>query len=414
MPVLHCPTRLSVSAVPLCAALLWAWPASSHASWPTLELAVRQARARAPEVAAARGEVGVAEAAGVKARLPSVGNPFVQVFVDRSVRSPSAYVQPELYVPIAVPGQRSARIEEANRQLLWRRSEQDGMAGMALGQAVGAYGEATVHHARLQLARSAEHLAREEAALTAERAALQDVTAVDLNLARAEVARYAQQSAEAQLQFLEARGRLAMLTGLSDLGEPTQGPALPAPSRAIRRDWVMARVEQAPLLGALRAAEHYWSAARLRAESEKLQPITFIMWGARTEAGDVRAGGGVGWTLPLLDRNQGEVARVLAERQRVQLAADATRQALRARAEAAVGTWEALHAALDEVENRGIPAALAVVEATDESRRAGKVDRLRVILARRDLVAAQDRRLQLLQSAWTAYGMLAGVLGELP
>lgn len=399
-----------------------AWGATPP-GWPSLEEAVALAQERAPQVAAARGQVEVAQSAGVRAAMLPIGNPYVQVFVDRTQLGPGGfqqptpwtYVQPELYVPINVPGQRGARMAEADRLLDWRRGERADVQSRVLGEVVVAYGQAVLARQQVQTAQAALELAQEEESIMKQRLALQDATALDVQLAAAETARYAQQRTEAEFQFVEARARLAALTGLHGLALP-DGVALGLP--ALRRNWDQAAlanaVEDAPLLGALRAEENYWAAARTRAEADKIPPITLIAWGSRGDQGEVRLGGGVGWTIPMFDVNQGEVARTLAERSRATATREALRPALHARLLAGLQAHRAVEQALTVLDTQGLPAQQALVASTQAAFVAGKVDRLRVVLARRDLAAARERRLQLLHNAWRAYGEMAAILGVLP
>jgi outer membrane protein TolC len=81
---------------------------------------------------------------------------------------------------------------------------------------------------------------------------------------------------------------------------------------------------------------------------------------------------------------------------------------------AAHETLVTLRSAVESLDHEGLPAAEAVVAATQASFLAGKLERVRVVMARRDLIQARDRRLQLIEDGWRAYGEMAAILGELP
>ena len=87
---------------------------------------------------------------------------------------------------------------------------------------------------------------------------------------------------------------------------------------------------------------------------------------------------------------------------------------MRTRARADIEHYQILMTAIGSLDRAGLPAASRVEEATLAAFRAGKAELLRVINARRDLALARSRRLDLVQRAWSAFGDLAALRGELP
>lgn len=136
--------------------------------------------------------------------------------------------------------------------------------------------------------------------------------------------------------------------------------------------------------------------------------------GGQDEFGQIRVGGGLGWSLPLIRRNEGEIARATAASSRARVDRDAVARALEARVRGLTEQLARTSDAVVELDRDGIPAAEGLVKATDGAFRAGKLELVRVLNARRDLALMRGRRLDLLQNGWTAYGELAAVTGVLP
>ena len=82
--------------------------------FPTLARAIELARARALVVADAQAELGVAKAQVAGARVSALGNPYVEVQVDKGLgATPVSQLQAiaYMYFPVDLGGQRGARIE---------------------------------------------------------------------------------------------------------------------------------------------------------------------------------------------------------------------------------------------------------------------------------------------------------------
>lgn len=173
-------------------------------------------------------------------------------------------------------------------------------------------------------------------------------------------------------------------------------------------------IAQSPTLKALdREARHFELQAE-RAEAERSLPVSLVIMGGRGELGEARVGGGLAWTFPTLRRNEGEIARARAEEARARMLRPSVAHTLQSQAQAAYAEYWASRRAVDALDRVGIPASVRVVDATLESFRAGKLELVRVLNARRDLSGARGRRLDLLSTAWRAYGDLAALRGEQP
>lgn len=399
-------------------ALVASMETSASAAWPPLAEVYKRARERALAVTEAQGNIGVAKSSITGARVSSLGNPSLQVLVDRGERgvTDGAQVLGQLQLPIEVAGQRGRRIREAETFVDWRTMNREEVRARVGGAAIAAYGDALVARARLVLAERGEREAQAEAQYFAARLAAGDVNLVDRSLADAELARWSQLRVEANIMLLRARQELELLMGMGHLDDPPETATPEAPALHVNTsDVFVGRVLNiSPLLRSLGKESQYWQAQRERAEAEKSPPVSLILSGGRGDTGETRYGGGLGWTFPITRRNQGEIARAYAEQGRTEGVREATQRALGIEADHAFEAYTKVRSGIEALDKVGIPAAQRVVDATQAAFLAGKVELVRTFIARRDLAAAQGRRLDFLSTAWHTYGDMVALMGDLP
>jgi cobalt-zinc-cadmium efflux system outer membrane protein len=412
------PRRLG-SALAACALLCFAKP--SRAEFPTLDVAIARARAHALAVADAEGELGVARAQMVGARVSALGNPYSDIQVDRPFSNYDAagrQVQAlsYTYFPIDLGGQRGKRIDEAASLVDWKKIGLVESRAIVTGDVVTAYGEYVVGSARVSEASIGEISAREEAKYFEGRFEAKDTTLYEKSIAEAEVARWVQAKAEAELRVATSRARLSELTGVVDPGAPLPNTTLsPPPLRGSWEDAQVARVaDKAPVISRLGAEKSYWSASIERYEREKIPPISLEVIAGRGGQGEARLGGGAVLTFPVTRRYQGEIAHAEQSLSNASRRLELYRGIVAARLRAARDAIRSVQRALDELDKHGIPALEAAVSASVEGFRAGKIDLTRAMLARRDLAVARARRLDLVEAAWRAYADLVIFNGDIP
>lgn len=384
-------------------------------AWLTLEQAMERARAYAPTVVESEGAVRVAQTAEVGARLPSIGNPYLEVTTGRQ-RLAQLEVEGKLYLPWEVNGQRSARISEAGNLVRWRKLTDRDARARVTGEAVSAWGAVVVAAARVEQAIKAEQEARKEAQWVASRHEMNAATLVERNFAQSETVRWAQSRAEAQLQLHYAQARLAQLTAVPAIGQPASSETATLPQMKVSSEQNLVRraLEGSALLKAYEAEASFWRASAERATRDRNPPVSLVISGGRGDLGEPRVSGGLAWSIPALRRNQGEIARTEAERVRAESLRTSTQGALEARVRGDWQVYQTAAQALQYVDTSGLPATEQLVEAANTAWRAGKGELVQVLIARRDLAAARVRRLDLIETAWRAYGDIVGILGELP
>ena len=386
----------------------------ARAAWPTLQEVWRASRERAPESVRAQTGTILARSESVGARMSSIDNPSLLIVADHGLGptpvGAGAGVQASgaVGVPIEIAGQRSARIRSVEALVSWRESEQAAAEGRAGGAAIVAYGHAVVARARVEQASQAEEQARTEVTWFEARVQAGDATAVDRSLAQTELARYAQFRAEAQIDLVEAKADLRALTGFTDLGDPPPEVEAALPSRLGARRGV-----EAPAVEAFEREQVYWEREGEKAQKARWAPLVVTLTGGQDEFGQVRVGGGLGWSLPAIRGNEGEIERAATGASRARADRDAVARAVEARVRGLGEQLARTSDALAELDRAGIPAAQGLVQATDGAFRAGKLELVRVLNARRDLALMRGRRLDLIESGWRAYGELAALLGAL-
>jgi cobalt-zinc-cadmium efflux system outer membrane protein len=404
---------------PIIGALIAALTARPAWAWPPLDAVWRAAREHAPASVAAQSETARARADGTLARTSSLDNPVVQFNADHGVGRTPAGASSGLVMtgivglPIEIAGQRSARIRAADARLAWKEREQTATEGSAGAAAIEAYGRAVVARARVEQAARAEDQARDELTWFEARTAAGDATAVDRSLAQTELARHAQVRAEAEIDLVGAQADLRALTGLPDVDDPPVDAAGGPPSR--RGGASAARsLASSPRLEAYAREQSYWGEEVEASKARRWAPLQVIVTGGQDEFGQVRLGGGLGWSLPLIRRSDGEIARATTSMDRARREREEVGRALEAVAHGLTEQLARTDDAVVALDRTGIPAAERLVQATDAAFRAGKLELVRVLNARRDLALLRTRRLDLVEGSWRAYGELAAILGVLP
>ena len=407
--------KMAVSLLALCA--FGGAARTARAEFPTLERSIQLAKARAIVVAEAEAEVGVARGQMAGARQSILGNPYVDLQIDKGLNSgQSLQVLGYAYFPVDLTGQRGARIDEAGALIKWRELGVEGARGQATGEAVAVYGEMVLGQARVNAAVAGEQGAREEAKYFQGRLAAKDTTIYETSLAEAEVARWVQSHAEATLRLASARARFAQLTGTVEVDSPPENANPPPPS--LKAEWddgyIAKLVDRAPIITRLNAEKRYWDASVDRYKAERIPPVAFELIGGQGAAGEARLGGGIVLTFPVTRRYQGEISRAEHGREHVIAHLALYRNIIESRMRSARDAYNAVDKAVKELDANGMPALERAVSSSSEAFKLGKIELTRVLLARRDLALARARRLDLIEASWRAYADLTIISGDLP
>ena len=388
---------------------------TARADWLRLDEVVRLAKTQALASVRAEHDVSLAEATMRGAKLPVVGNPYLDLQVDRGSTTKDVQALAYLYVPLEINGVRGARIDESSALITWRRLQSQEAQSLLTGEAIASYGALVVAAARVAENTFGETSARAEATYFEARLKAQDATVYEKYLAEAEVARWVQTKGEALVKLAQARGRVSALTG-RPIDTPPAGTDVTLP--LLRGRWdeaaVGERLARSPLLQPFKLEKEFWTAAVTRAEKETFQPINLTLIGGRGDPGDLRLGGGIAVTFPFTKRNATEIAKAEDSARHVTREENVTLSIVRARLASAYEQIVAVRTTITTLDDSGLPALQKALEAAQDLYKLGKQEISRLLLARRDYAVARGRRLDLLEQGWHAYAELCAITGEAP
>ena len=392
-------------------------PLRAAEPFPSLAVAIERAGTQPTAVREASGAARVAEAQAVGARLSPLGNPYLEVFADRTAarQDPEATLQSNLWLPVEVSGQRSRRITENDRLREWRVAELTAAGVEGIATMVARYGRAVVAAERVRFLEAIVEISRQESAMYEARLKGGDVTVREAKLAAVELSKNRMALGTARSDLARALAAVArLLGGPSVLSPPLHDQPPPAPLWELAARDPAALVSQNPRLLAFARQGAYFSAQAARQAVDSHAPLNVILSAGEGADGSARLGGGLAWTFPLLRRNQGEQARALAERARALDVAEGLRHELLAALQGLLDERVQVRSALAELREHGEPAAEAALEAARSTEQAGKGDLLHVVTARRDLVSVRASGLELEQREWSLLAELVSISGRSP
>ncbi len=317
-PVSSTQTTINYSRFAVLALALWLGNPARAAtpSAVTLDQAVSHALAHHPDIERARAAVEQARAELVGAETYPF-NPRVEASSNGRFRSGESALDFELGVsqPIELGGKRKRRIAVARTDLERRRADLVRAQRVVVAQVTLAYADAWEADALLAVAQAEQRLAAQLLDLTRQRLAEGQGTRLDVNVAAARMGRIEQRVALAAARALEARAMLAAAMGLAATALPraSQGPPAALPRPPALENAVQAALQHRADLDALRRAV---VAARRRIELERAnvwRELEVGVFGGLEDRTDVLAGVRLGLELPVIQRNQGGIARARAD-----------------------------------------------------------------------------------------------------
>ncbi len=388
-------------------------PRQSADSRALLERLVSLARRRAPEVQLGRSALVASRASYARARLAPLGNPLVEVKVDRGAHGVTrdVTVDASLWLPVELSGQRASRGREASDYVRLHEALLERSRAVATGRTVRAFGALAVATRRARVLEELLKVARAESDYYAARVAAGDATERDAAFAALESARHEALLSETRADVVESAGELFELTGWSaEEGRPLDA-TLPV---SATKQPVSAGPLRTPATAALEQRARLHASTFERLGREAWPALGVGVTGGRGDYGEARFGAGLTYAVPLFRANQVERAEAQAERTRTLDELALTRKLVRERVGVIERELGALGQALEVITHRALPAANRAVAAAVETQRAGKGDSLGVLVSRRELSALSLRRLELLAKGWSLLGELTEMTGEVP
>lgn len=386
----------------LCIVLFTASSARGDTATLTRDRVIELARARAPQVLVAQTRVSEARGGVTSARLLARDNPVIEALAGpRWGDERSTEVEVGLAIPIELGGRRGKRTDAARAELRAAEHLTTDEQRRAIGVALAAYYRVLHADALVALAGKRKTLAQELLAVGEARLkAGGDVTKLDLNLARNELA-----LAESEIQVASSSATRARADLAAVLGLKTADVATVTGDLADRRlfDMVVATKERSDL--AARRDEVTAASALVRvADADRWPSLSLRIAYAHEDRGTDILLGGIALSLPLFNRGQGEriAARARQERARVELTA--LENTIAAETDAVRASYAAAVSAVEILEKRALPLATENEQLAHESYRAGKLELPALLVIRRDALATRATHLDRLRDA-----ALAGV-----
>lgn len=381
---------------------------------PRLGLVLEIVSTNAPDVQRGAAFVKASRATMVGAKRPPVGNPDFQIFaetgnVDGSKATKDVFIDGQVVVPWEIWRQRRKRMNESEAYTNLAEASLDTSRAGALSSAVDAYGLVAVSHTRVNVLEDTIEIASAEAEIYKARAEVGDATIRDAKVALLEVARNQVLLAEAQADL---RMGLAMLARLANRRFQTHQAISPEPPWRIPPP--PSKSTELPAVRQAKAEADYHRKTSIRSRAEGKIPLGVLFRLGRGDLGEMRLGGGVTFSLPLFQKNQGAIAQAEASAEQAATVASIEKQAQEIALEGTLLELEQLENALRVIDHDALPAARAAVAAAEEIQRAGKSDILPVLISRRDYAALRLRRLDILGRMWIALGRIVLIRGVEP
>jgi cobalt-zinc-cadmium efflux system outer membrane protein len=388
----------------LAVGLIEPWTGSAQTGSSTEELTPDEVVARAvrdnPELAALRAEVDAALGRVTQAGLRP--NPMVELNGQKAI-SPDSNLSIGLTLPLDLNGRKEGRVGVAERELEMKRvqvAERERRLRSAVRAKIG---DLFAARRDVQVADDLSAVNREGLRLTGERARRGAIPPLEESLLLVEVNRL-----EAQRRLRESRVDVITLelqalaavpagTQLAVRGTLTELPSVPDRATAVaqalaeRPDLLLTRADAATARAriAKEQAEGRWDASV--SVGYQRQDFGFSGLSGITSSGSLRPiqdvfhyfGGGVTITLPVRNRNEGNVAAARAEATAAERRVELTQLVIRQEVEAAFAQYEAARRAL-EIYERGVrDVASQNLETVRKSHELGRTTLLDVIAEQR-------------------------------
>ena len=347
-------------------------------------------------------ELGVARAELVAAGL--LPNPeFVYLFgVDQKA------LRYAFDLPIEAIWLRPIRLRAAHREAE-RTTQRLVQAGLDLIRDVRqAYADAVLARERERIAGDTLALRQRVAELAEARLAAGEAAPQEPAAARIDALAASQEAARAAYDLAAAHERLRHVLGIVELRDPLTLDAGPLP-----RHEVAANEQEADALTAeaLATRPDLQAADRAVAAAGERVRLAQVGWFRLLGIGDATAGQrtghefgpGMRFTVPLFNKNEGEIARACAALERAIRQRQTVRQQAAADLRRALVLYEQARTELDSLESRVAPEVQAAIARAERAYQEGEASYLIVLEATRQVVATQLRTAQLHADLRRAY-----------
>jgi cobalt-zinc-cadmium efflux system outer membrane protein len=392
--------RIGSCAVAVCAVLCLhaeARVADAQARVLTLAEILTRAREQAPQIVSARLTVEETRSRLLGASLRFQSNPEIDGSVGTRQATGSRFTDFEIGLSQRVePGsRRSARIAGADAAIAQSSADVDEITRVVLRSAASAYYRAVHANLRIRLLNATHELAVGVYSVADRRFRAGDIAVLDVNIARASLARVRAAREAAESAKALALGDLKQLVRLDEdvavegeIGHPPEADLTTALQTALQR----------PELRALEAAVQEAEAQARLGDAYAKPDYGFGLRYSREE-GDQIVLGGMTVALPVLSKGQEQRAVGTARAARLRTELDATRTRVRLEVRSAFEAYTRRLAAVRVLETEAIPGLDENETLTTRSFEVGQLGLPELLLIRREIVDTRSQYLDALLEA---------------
>jgi cobalt-zinc-cadmium efflux system outer membrane protein len=390
--------RIGPGVLAVCAAVCFhAADATAQRRILTLADVIARARDQAPQIVSARLAVDETRARLIGASLRQQANPALDVAVGNRNGPDSRFTDFELGIGQAFEpgGRKTARIASANAAIAQATRNVDEVTRSVLRLAASAYYRTVHAQDRIRLLNATHELAANIHSTADRRFKAGDIAILDVNIARASLARVRAEREGAEAAKALALGELRQLLRLEDdadvegsLARPTESDLNAALQAASRRPELLA------LEASIEEAE-----AELNLGRAFSKPDYGIGVRYSREEGDQIVLGGMTVTLPVFAKGQEQSAAATARIARLRAALDAARVRVRLEVRAAFEAYNRRLEAIRTLEADAIPGLDENERLTTRSFEVGQLGLPELLLIRREILDTRSQYLDALLEA---------------
>jgi cobalt-zinc-cadmium efflux system outer membrane protein len=370
-----------------------------------------EAAASSPRLEQLAAQVEIGEASRIAAETYP-WNPVVELEAAdrRGGGESSTDYMVKLSQQLEVAGQRKARRNTAGADLEATRATVAHARRRWLAQTALTFARAEHRRQELEVETAEAELATSFAELTERRLEAGSATALDRALAQAGLARAERRKTLAAADYFSAQALLAEAVAAA---EPTVRPAGDLPPLVPPPDLEQILSRSQGSRGDLRAAGHRVEAAEARLQLQRSRRAPDLTVGVRAgrEEGQDLTGVSIALPLPLIQRNQGEIARAEAELSSARAELAVIELAAQREIAAAHGRLTAALEGQRLSERLGVTPLEEGLELVQRSYDAGKIGAVELLLFRRELVEGRRQLVAARAEAWEAAMELAVAAG---
>lgn len=386
--------RMSTRTAAVCAVVcLSAATAAAQSKPMTLADVLARAREQSPQIVSARLALDEARARLTGASIRYQANPQLDVAVGNRNGPGTRFTDFELGVgQVFEPGSlRSARIAGANAAIAHGSANVEVVTRLVLRDAAAAYYRALHAAERIRLLNASYELASSVHSIADRRFKAGDIAVLDVNLARASLARVRAEREQAEASRALALGELRQLLRLD--GDVAVAGSLVAPVPA-DMSLALQSSAQRPELRALEAGLQE-ADAELQLGTSLSKPEYGLGVRYSREGSDHIVLGGLTLTLPVFSKGQEQRAAGSARAARLRAELDATRARIQAEVRATFEAYSRRLAAVQVLEVDAIPGLDENERLTTRSFDVGQLGLPDLLLIRREIL---DTRFQYLDA----------------